>query len=103
MSYLCKTKQSNMTTIKQFDSTNLKVIRKDIDAALKKVMEKHGIDLSIGNISFASGRFTTRLTGKVEVDKTNQELLKVPIFEVNGFNVGDTFTHNTKTMKVVIT
>lgn len=90
-----------MTTIKQFDKVNLKVIRKDIDAALKEVMQKHGIDLSIGNISFSSGKFTTRLTGKVEVSEENKEMLTIPMFQVHGFNVGDTFKHNTKTMKIV--
>lgn len=90
-----------MATIKQFDKANLKVIRKDIDDALKQVMEKHGIDLSIGNISFDAGRFTTRLTAKVGVSEENKEMLKIPMFQVHGFNIGDTFKHNTKIMKVV--
>ena len=86
--------------IKQFDKANLKDLRNDIDAALKQVMDKHGISLSIGNISFNAGRFTTRMTGQLPVTTENKIVLENPIFQQYGFNIGDTFVHNTKVMKI---
>lgn len=49
-------------SITAFDRNNLKTLRKDIDDALAAVATKHGIDLSIGTISFDQNKFTTRLT-----------------------------------------
>lgn len=48
----------------KFDRNNLDEIRADINAALESVAEKHGITLSIGNISYESTRFTTKLTAQ---------------------------------------
>ena len=50
--------------IKTFDSQNLKELRKDIDAALASVKAKHGVSLSLGNISYdpTIGRATTKMT-----------------------------------------
>ena len=51
--------------IKQFDKTNLKNVRTDINAILATYAKKNGIELSIGNISFTSGTFTSKINAKV--------------------------------------
>jgi hypothetical protein len=48
--------------IKQFDKVNLGQLRKDIDSALLQLRQKHGITLSIGNISYSPDKATARLT-----------------------------------------
>jgi hypothetical protein len=50
--------------IKTFDSTNLKQLRVDLDAAFATVKAKHGVVLSLGAISYdpTAGRATGRLT-----------------------------------------
>lgn len=53
-----------------FNKSNLKTLRVDITAALDEVAKKHGIDLSIGNISFSANEFTTKLTAKGSDNKT---------------------------------
>lgn len=87
--------------IKQFDKVNLKVLRNDIDAAIKQVIDKHGIDLSIGSISFDAGRFTTRMTGQVKGFVSGVASPSFNPFEFHGFKVGDSFRFNTKVLTVV--
>lgn len=48
--------------VTQFTKENLKDLRNDINAALVAVAQKHGIDLSIGTISYSTEKATTRLT-----------------------------------------
>lgn len=52
--------------MKNFDRTALKTLRLELDAALAVVAKKNGIVLSLGNISFSSGEFRTKLTGNVK-------------------------------------
>lgn len=50
----------------QFDKAALQLMRKDIDAALKIIAEKYGIEsLSMGNSSIASTEFTAKIIGKI--------------------------------------
>ena len=48
--------------IKQFDKSNLKDLRKDLDAALATVAKKHGIAISFKNINFYAPDFITAKT-----------------------------------------
>ena len=48
--------------IKAFDGSNLRELRKDIDAAFAAIRQKHGVSLSIGNISYSPEKATSRLT-----------------------------------------
>ena len=50
-----------MTT---FDRVTLRVLREEIDAALKAVADKHGISLTLGKITFAGDGST--MSGKIE-------------------------------------
>lgn len=45
----------------QFDKTNLKEIRKDVNEALLEVAQKYGIQLKMGNIRFDANSFTGKL------------------------------------------
>lgn len=44
----------------------LEVLRKDINAALQAVAEKHGIEMSAGNATYGADHFTMKLEGKLE-------------------------------------
>lgn len=58
-----------------FTPSNLKQIRKDIDAALEKVAEEHGLTFDLGNIRYSSDNFRVTLkANKPEVNET--ELLE---------------------------
>jgi hypothetical protein len=59
--------------IKQFDKTNLNILRKEIDAALANVAKKHQIALSIGAISYSGEQFHTKLQAVVQ-SKDNKGL-----------------------------
>ncbi|MFA6569974.1 MAG: hypothetical protein WCT77_01920 [Bacteroidota bacterium] len=52
--------------IKQFDRTNLKVLRQEIDNALASVAKKHQIALSLGAISFSGEEFHTKLQAVIQ-------------------------------------
>ncbi len=54
-------------TIKEFDKTNLKNLRADVDAAMGNIASKYGIAIRLGNISF----LPEKATGKVEFVVTN--------------------------------
>jgi len=51
--------------IEKFDRDNLKMLRPEIQSVLDMIKDEYGISLSIGNISFSSNRFTTRLTATI--------------------------------------
>jgi hypothetical protein len=48
--------------IKAFDKQNLKALRADIDAAFAAIRQKHGVSISIGNISYSPEKATSRVT-----------------------------------------
>jgi hypothetical protein len=48
--------------IKAFDKQNLKTLRADIDAAFAAIRQKHGVSISIGNISYSPEKATSRVT-----------------------------------------
>jgi hypothetical protein len=84
-----------------FDKQGLKTLRMDIDSALREVATKHGINLSIGSISFSNDKFTTRLTGLTKTSVLKKATVTPSIFESAGFKMGDTFKHRTKTLQIV--
>jgi len=87
-------------TTKQIDKQFLKLMRPDIDAALKAVAEKYGVQIATGNASFSANEATYKLKvnvigegGKVltqEVERLAQygEMIGLP-----GVKHGDKFTH----------
>lgn len=58
-------------TITQFDSSNLKEIRKEIDNALKAVSDKLKISLKIGSIKYSSNEFHTKLEAVLQTNETS--------------------------------
>jgi hypothetical protein len=54
--------------MKSFDKQNLATIRADLDAALEAVAKKHGIQLSVGRITFSEASFSTKLTALIPSD-----------------------------------
>jgi hypothetical protein len=74
--------------ITAFDSSNLKTLRADLDAALAVIAEKHGITLEIGRIGFSAGEFRAQMTGKVEAIAAEQDRsLLVSMASVFGLDI----------------
>ena len=75
----------------------LKTLRVEIDAALKEVLEKHGLSGSIGNIKFDDSSFRTTLTvnaGDVS-DAAEAEFKKhCKFFGLEASDFGREFTSN---------
>jgi len=55
--------------ITQFTSSNLDLLRADINAALRQISEKHGIDMKIGTMSYSSDKTTCRLTMETKAER----------------------------------
>lgn len=53
--------------ITNFDRTNLKQLRKDMDAAIAAVAKQHGIDMSIGTIRFSGDKATMKIEANTVV------------------------------------
>ena len=66
--------------MKSFTSANLDTIRKDINAALKSVAQKHSIALSIGGIKYDSEKFHTKLEAVIQ----NSENAGMSLREIEG-------------------
>jgi|ERR1035437_1224884 hypothetical protein len=87
----------------KFTPTNLEVIRKDINAAIQSIAEKHGITLHVGHGSYTSASVTFKLEGKlsgnseamVSQNKSYAIMLGLP-----ENIVGSTFTSQGKKMKI---
>lgn len=98
-------------SIKAFDKPNLKMLRNEIDDALKHVAEKHGIRLSLGNISFTATTFTGKLEalisdGNAEDLDSNIKWQKnfltyAPLYGLSKDDLGRTFTYANKEYKIV--
>lgn len=59
--------------ISTFDRSNLEQIRREINNALAAITAKHGLDISLGSISFNAASFTTKLTCRTRnTDAANQ-------------------------------
>lgn len=69
----------------KFTKSVLKAMRQDIDAALAVVAKKHGITLSIGNISFDANSFRTTLSAKGSEDTNENEQVE---FLANAGKIG---------------
>ena len=58
--------------ITNFEKNNLKIIRTDIENALKDVADKYGIDFELGSITYSDYGFSTKLKGSVS--KTEESI-----------------------------
>lgn len=47
--------------IKEFNKENLKKLRMEINEALEKIQEFHGINITLGNISYSDKEFSVKL------------------------------------------
>lgn len=92
-------------TIKSFDKATFKVLRPEIDKALAAVGEKYGISLKMGNVSYSSFEFRTKVEAKI----IGAEVAK-PAFISNPFDysemlgypaIGTEFKMQGKNFKVV--
>jgi hypothetical protein len=93
--------------IKQFDRNNLKVLRADIDAALKAVGEKHGIVLTCGNASFLPTTATLKVEcatkaadGQIVTREAEDFKRYAAMIGMQPSDLGKTFRQNGKTFKI---
>lgn len=70
--------------INEFNKVNLKNVREDISAILSKYAKDNGIEISIGNISFNAGSFTTKMEAKVIGAKTKEDSVLEFMIATNG-------------------
>lgn len=68
----------------QFDKTNLKQVRADLDAMFKEFSKKHGVELGIKNISFTGTTFSTKLEAKIIGAKTPVDSLLENVMQAKG-------------------
>jgi hypothetical protein len=97
-----------MSKITAFDKPTIRLLRSDLDAALKAVGEKFGINLQTGNARFTSDN----VTFKVEASLTLQDGTAVPkeasefvryakLLGLAAEDLGRTFGFNGSTYKIV--
>ena len=86
------------TTITEFDNKDvLRMMRAEINDALAAVATKHGVTIDLGNISYSSSQFTTKLTvqtgdgSDAAVSKWNLNAWR---FNLAEDQIGDTFMSN---------
>ena len=73
-----------------FTKSNLKDMRDILATTFKVIKDTHGIDLSIGSISFDTNRFTARLEANIIPDgKTKEQALFEEHASLWGLSVGD--------------
>ena len=93
----------------EFNKTNLKTMRAEIDAALATVAEKYGISMSIGGIRYdADGsNFHTKLEaaiigdGGVTLDGRAKDFqLNAHLFGLSADDLGRQFTSGSKSMTI---
>jgi hypothetical protein len=101
--------------IKAFDKSNLKTLRADIDAAFAAIRQKHGVSISIGNISYSPEKATSRLTlvavgdpslasdprAAAAVKMQGEFKLYAPSFGLTAEQYGATIKHGRDTYKLV--
>jgi hypothetical protein len=56
--------------IYQFDRPNLRLVRQDLERALSEVAAKHGISLSVGNMTFTATTATVQVKAAVKDGET---------------------------------
>jgi len=62
-----------MTQITQFNKSNLNSMRIDLKLALKKIEDKYGVNVNIGNIRFSDDEFSAPMKVTIEGAETAEE------------------------------
>mgnify|MGYP001565345412 CR=1 FL=1 len=75
--------------INKFDKQNLQQLRQEINAAIKTIVDKHGLGKgSIGNIKFSGDEFRCKLTVNTKSNTSQPLRVSVNLGEVK---IGDRF------------
>ena len=91
-----------MKQIKEFNKASLATVRKEIDMKLKE-LSALGLDISIGNISFDSDSFTSKLTCRIRggEDEYAKDFKRNAIyFDMKPEQLNQSFKDNGKTFKL---
>lgn len=72
--------------IKEFNKANLKNVREDISAILSKYAKDNGIEIKIGNISFNSGSFSTKMEATVLGAETIDETILKQVMAIKNLS-----------------
>lgn len=98
--------------INQFDTSNLKEIRTEIDNALKSVSDKFKISLKVGNITYSANEFRAKLEAAIQTSNASGMSTKQikaienlrnygDMFDVSEKDLNKTFTSGNRTFKFV--
>lgn len=63
-------------TISAFTRTNCAVIRDELEEAILKIAQKHGIELRVGNGKFTAGTFDLKIHGKAKGKQISQAFIE---------------------------
>ena len=93
--------------MKEFNKVNLKLLRKDIDAVLKVVADKHSIQLTAGNASFQERTATMKLEMAI-IDESGKAISKyaeefkalAEMYEMKPEDLGKTLTVQGRVFKI---
>ena len=91
-----------MTKIKEFNKASLTQVRKEIDIKLKE-LSVLGLEVSIGNISFDSDSFTSKLTCRLvgaEDEYAKDFKRNAMFFDMKPEQLHQSFNSNGKTFKL---
>lgn len=93
-----------MSKITQFNRTNLKAVNDEINDVLSKVLEKYGLSVKLGDISFDDNSFKTKLTVSTgsKSDSLKRDFEKhAPKFGLKKSDFGKTINWSGEVFKIV--
>ena len=82
----------------QITSANIKQLRADVEAALKTIYAKHGVDITVGRISYNADSFRCKIEGivrgasKTPVTPAEKALPSAKFYLGSGFKEGAVYT-----------
>jgi len=89
----------------KFTKGNLKDFRGILEKRFNEIENETGVKLSIGNISFQEGSFTTKLeakiAGKIGDDEIKKFALYAELYGMDPSDYGKTFVKNGKTYRII--
>ena len=87
--------------IKEFNKSNVKTLRTEIDAAMQKIAEKHGLEISLGNLSFNSSKINASKMSIRAIGAVSQaDLMYSKQCGFKGNAYGETFIHEGETFTI---
>ena len=96
-----------MSKVKTFNRKNIHQINVEMEAALKAIANKYGVEVSLGNTSFTEANFTTKFQvatiaeGGVTMSKEAIDFNRYKTTMGINMELGNEFEHNGKTYTII--